>query len=164
MITNKVITFKIKKPKIINITNNNYKELTCFIFVAHQLNLNNKIKQLKLGLVKFFFNDMSFHILHGTYDSDIKSLFDIDIDTITRIYNRNCITIYVLNIDYSLQQITINNNVFSEKKFVLFLKKDEEENYGIIAKKTLNDSLNDILITPYFTIKLKYIISTIWNC
>jgi len=164
MITNKVITFKIKKTKIINIINNNYKELTCFIFVAHHLNLNNKIKQLKLGLVKFFFNDMSFHILHGKYDSDIKSLFDIDIDTITRIYNRNCITIYVLNIDYSLQQITINNNVFSEKKFVLFLKKDEEENYGIIAKKTLNGSLNDILITPYFTIKLKYIISTIWNC
>ncbi len=168
MVTSKII-FKIKKPKIINITNNDYKELTCFIFVANQLTINNN-KQIKLGYIKLFLNNTSLFMLNKKYDyTDINpSLFNsnININTIKRIYNRNNITIYVLNINFVEQTININNNIFSEKKYILFLKKnveDEDENYDIIPNKNLNGHLNDILITPYFTIKLKYILSTIWN-
>ncbi len=168
MVTSKII-FKIKKPKIINITNNDYKELTCFIFVANQLTINNN-KQIKLGYIKLFLNNTSLFMLNKKYDyTDINpSLFNsnININTIKRIYNRNNITIYVLNINFVEQTINLNNNIFSEKKYILFLKKnveDEDENYDIIPNKNLNGHLNDILITPYFTIKLKYILSTIWN-
>jgi len=162
MVTSKII-FKIKKPKIIHITNNDYKELTCFIFVTHNLNINSN-KQIKLGLFKLFFYNTSFLILHNKYDySDIKPLFNtININRINRLYNRNRITIYVLTIDFGLKQININNNIYNEKKYVLFLEKNLED-YRIITKQPLNSHLNNIFITPYFSITLKYIIGSIWN-
>ena len=167
-------TFKIKKPKLINILDTEYNELTCFIFVGNTISINNN-NPIKLGLVKLFLNNTTFLILHKKYDYDDinPSLFNnnnININTINRLYNN--ITIYVLTINYGLNKITINNTIFNGKKYVLFLEKTNEEekkknvdhDYNIIAKNTLNSSLNTILTTPYFTIKLKYIMATIWNC
>ena len=168
-------TFKIKKPKIINITTKEYKECSCFIFVGHYVSLHNN-KPIKLGLVKLFLTNTSFLILHKKYDYDDinSSLFNgninISINNVKRIYNRNNISIYVLTIDYGLSTLTVNNTIFNETKYIVCLEKKKENDnknekeYNIIKKNTLSSNINTIMKTPYFTIKLKSIMATIWNC
>ena len=156
MISSKVISFKIKKPKIIKIINHNFNELTCFIFLSKKISLNNTNKKIKLCFFKLFLNQSNFHILHKKYDySDVKLLFDYEV---IRIYNRNNIRIYIINLDYSLHKIEVEKNLFMEKKYLLFYETTSENNYKLIDNNILNSNLNNVLRTPYFYIKLKYIL------
>ena len=155
---------KIKKSKIIDILDTDYEELTCIIFYSSYMNSNtNTNKNIDLFFYKIFINEGSLWILKKKYEKeDIKRLIEFNFSEIKQLYNRNNIKIFCIKVDYNETIIKCNDKEFIYKKKCFFIEKQNNE-YKTINSKSLNSHLNDKILTPYFSIKMKYLVKNLLN-
>ena len=152
---------KIKKSKIIDILYTDYEELTCIIFYSSYMNSNSN--KMTLFFSKIFLNEGSLWILKKKYEKeDIKRLIEFNFSEIKQLYNRNNIKIFCIKVDYNETIIKCYDKEFIYKKKCFFIEKENNE-YKIIKSKSLNSHLNDKILTPYFSIKMKYLVKKLLN-
>jgi hypothetical protein len=151
---------KIKKSKIIEILDTDYDELTCIIFYSSYMNINSNSNKMTLFFSKIFLNEGSFYILKKKYrKEDIQRFIEFDFSEIKQLYNRNNINIYCIRVDYNKNKIKFNNKEFNCKKECFFIEKQKQINeYKRVKSVSLNGHLNKKIFTPYFSIKMKYLV------
>ena len=148
------------KPKIIDIINNNYDNLTCVMVMSSNLYFKNSNK---MGLLntKMFMNSGQLFLVNKKYNKEsIKRLINCDLIIIKKIYNRNCITIFIVIIDYSLNKIKIDDKEYICNKKCFFMENIDAPK--LVKKKSLNEYANKKIIIPYFNIKMKNIIKYLY--
>jgi hypothetical protein len=148
------------KPKIIDIINNNYDNLTCVMVMSSNLYFKNSNK---MGLLntKMFMNSGQLFLVNKKYNKEsIKRLINCDIIDIKTIYNRNSITIFIVLIDYSINRIKIDDKDYMSNKKCFFM--EDMDAPKLVKKASLNDYANKKIITPYFSIKMKNIIKYLY--
>lgn len=156
--------FVVKKPKIINIFNNNYTNLTCIICAKYSLiNKNNKTDKMKIFNLKLFYDKELSTINKLLSKENISKIYNEKISNINLFYNRNKIKIYVVTIDTNID--TNINLLKSYNKFFMYTNIDTNIDtqyiYTQIIKNSFNSHINEYLYTNYFCIKYKYIIKSI---
>jgi len=148
------------KPKIIDIINHNYDNLTCVMVMSSSLYFKNSNK---MGLLntKMFMDNGSLFLVNKKYNEEtIQRLLNCDLISIKKIYNRNCITIFIVIIDYSLNKIKIDDKDYMSNKKCFFM--EDMDAPKLVNKASLNDYANKKIITPYFSIKMKNIIKYLY--
>tara|TARA_B110001469_G_C9429354_1_gene218341 strand:- start:138 stop:602 length:465 start_codon:yes stop_codon:yes gene_type:complete len=148
------------KPKIIDIINHNYDNLTFVMVMSSSLYFKNSNK---MGLLntKLFMNSRSLFLVNKKYNEEtIQRLLNCDIIDIKNIYNRNSITIFIVLIDYSLNKIKIDDKEYLCNKKCFFM--EDMDAPKLVNKASLNDYANKKIITPYFSIKMKNIIKYLY--
>ena len=161
---------KIKKSKIIEILDKNYEDLTCIIFYSSYMNSNNSNK-LTLCFSKIFLKEGSFYIINKKYGKeDIQRLIEFDFRIVNHLYNRNNINIFCIRVDYNKNKIKFNNKEFICKKNCFFIEKQKQKQnneykykYKTVKSNSLNGHLNEKILTPYFSIKMKYLVKELLN-
>lgn len=156
--------FIVKKPKIINIFNNNYTNLTCIIWAKYSLiNKNNKTDKMKIFNLKLFYDKKLFTINKFLSKENISKKYNEKISNINLFYNRNNIKLYLVTIDSNTN--TNINLLKSYNKFFMYRYIDTDTDtkyiYKQILKNSFNNHINEYLYTNYFSIKYKYLINTI---
>tara|TARA_B110001469_G_C9472912_1_gene237546 strand:- start:211 stop:675 length:465 start_codon:yes stop_codon:yes gene_type:complete len=151
---------KVVKPKIIDIVDYNYDNLTCVIVMSSSMYFKNTNK---MGLLntKLFMNSGSLFLVNKKYNNEtIKRLINCDIIDIKNIYNRKSITIFIVIVDYSLNKIKIDDKEYICNKKCFFMENIDAPK--LVKKKSLNEYANKKIIIPYFNIKMKNIIKYLY--
>lgn len=151
---------KVVKPKIIDIINHSYDNLTCVMVMSSNLYFKN-LKKMGLLNTKMFMNSGQLFFVNKKYNKkSIKRLINCDIIDIKTIYNRNSITIFIVLIDYSVNIIKIDDKDYMSNKKCFFM--EDMDAPKLVKKASLNDYANKKIITPYFSIKMKNIIKYLY--
>ena len=151
---------KVVKPKIIDIINNNYDNLTCVMVMSSSLYFKNS-KKMGLLNTKMFMNSGQLFLVNKKYNEEtIQRLINCDVIDIKNIYNRNSITIFIVLIDYSVNKIKIDDKDYMSNKKCFFM--EDMDAPKLVKKISLNDSATKKIITPYFSIKMKNIIKYLY--
>lgn len=148
--------FKVIKPKLIDIVDYNYDYLTGIIVVSSNLYFKNK-KKIGMLFSKIFLNNNSLFLVKNKYNEEnIRRILDCELLYIKNIYNRNCINIFLIVVDYSINKIKLDKTEYLCKYNCFFV--EDLESPKLVKSSGLNSHVTTKIVTPYFSIKIKNLI------